>query len=80
MGKINRIIKVKDVLYERLGVMDVESSNDKGTDYWKERWGADTILRNGNVYYYCRTIINAEFEDIWKNEYLLVTGEVYYVE
>ena len=64
MGKINRIIKVNDVLYECLGVMSVKSSNDKGTEYWKERWGSDTVLRNGNDYYYCRTIINAEFEDI----------------
>ena len=64
MGKINRIIKVNDVLYECLGVMSVKSSNDKGTEYWKERWGSDTVLRNGNDYYYCRTIIDAEFEDI----------------
>ena len=37
MGKINRIIKIKDVLYECLGVMSVESSNEKGTEYWKEK-------------------------------------------
>ena len=80
MGKIGRIVNVNDTLYEVLGTMDVERSNDKGTEYWKEKWGSDTVLRNGNDYYYCRTIINAEFEDIWKNEYLLVTGEVYYVE
>ena len=80
MGKIGQIVKINDVLYEVLGTMDVEKSNDKGTEYWKEKWGSDTVLRNGNDYYYCRTIINAEFEDIWKNEYLLVTGEVYYVE
>ena len=64
MGKINRLIKIKDVLYECLGVMSVESSNEKGTEYWKEKWGSDTVLRNGNDYYYCRTIIDAEFEDI----------------
>ena len=64
MGKIGQIIKIRDVLYEVLGTMDVERSNDKGTDYWKERWGADNVLRNGNDYYYCRVIINAEFEDI----------------
>ena len=64
MGKIGQIVKINDVLYEVLGTMDVEKSNDKGTEYWKERWGSDTILRNGNDYYYCRTIINAEFEDI----------------
>ena len=64
MGKIGQIINVNDTLYEVLGTMSVERSNDKGTDYWKERWGADNVLRNGNDYYYCRTIINAEFEDI----------------
>ena len=64
MGKIGQIINVGDTLYEVLGTMSVERSNDKGTDYWKERWGADNVLRNGNDYYYCRTVIDAEFEDI----------------
>jgi hypothetical protein len=44
--------------------MSVESSEIKGTEYWKKQWGSDTVLRNGNDYYYCRTIIDAEFEDI----------------
>ena len=64
MGKIGQIINVNDTLYEVLGTMDVERSNDKGTEYWKEKWGADNVLRNGNDYYYCRVVINAEFEDI----------------
>jgi len=64
VGKIGRIINVNDTLYEVLGTMSVESSNEKGTEYWKEKWGADNVLRNGNDYYYCRVIINAEFEDI----------------
>ena len=64
MGKIGQIIKIRDVLYEVLGTMDVERSNDKGTEYWKERWGSDITLKNGNEYYYCRIIIDAEFEDI----------------
>ena len=64
MGKIGQIVNVNDTLYEVLGIMDVERSNDKGTEYWKEKWGSDTVLRNGNDYYYCRVIINAEFEDI----------------
>ena len=64
MGKIGQIVNVNDTLYEVLGIMSVERSNDKGTEYWKERWGADNVLRNGNDYYYCRVIINAEFEDI----------------
>jgi len=48
MGKINRIIKINDILYECLGTMSVESSEIKGTEYWKKQWGADTVLRNGN--------------------------------
>ena len=64
MGKIGRIVNVNDTLYEVLGTMDVERSNDKGTEYWIEKWGADNVLRNGNDYYYCRTVIDAEFEDI----------------
>ena len=48
MGKIGKIVNVNDTLYEVLGTMDVERANDKGTEYWKERWGADNVLRNGN--------------------------------
>ena len=64
MGKIGQIINVNDTLYEVLGTMSVESSNEKGTEYWKEKWGSDAVLRNGNEYYYCRIIVEAEFEDI----------------
>ena len=64
MGKIGRIINVNDTLYEVLGTMSVKSSDEKGTEYWKTRWRADNVLRNGNDYYYCRIIIDAEFEDI----------------
>jgi hypothetical protein len=51
-------------MYYILGKMDVESSNEKGTEYWKKQWRADTVLRNGNDFYYCRDIIEVEFEDI----------------
>jgi|TARA_R110000824_G_scaffold385947_1_gene580375 hypothetical protein len=64
VGKIGRIINVNDTLYEVLGTMSVKSSEEKGTEYWKKQWGANNVLRNGNDYYYCRTIINAEFDDI----------------
>jgi len=65
MGKFNnRIIKINDVLYECLGSMSVEGSETKGTEYWKGQWNADSVLRNGNLYYYCRIILDAEFEDI----------------
>lgn len=58
------IINVKDVLYRVLGKMNSDRANEKGTEYWKERYGADTVLRNGNMFYFCVTIIDAEFEDI----------------
>ena len=64
MGKINRIIKINDVLYECLGTMSVKGTEEKGTEFWKKQWGADNVLRNGNDYYYCRTVIDAEFKDI----------------
>ena len=64
MGIIGKIITINDTLYECLGVMSVESSNEKGTDYWKKQWGADTVLRNGNDFFYCRTVLDAEFDDI----------------
>lgn len=44
--------------------MRVEAANKKGTEYWKERWGADTVLRSGEDFYFCMDIIEAEFEDI----------------
>tara|TARA_R100001509_G_C4793237_1_gene190502 strand:- start:288 stop:422 length:135 start_codon:yes stop_codon:yes gene_type:complete len=44
--------------------MSIQSADEKGTEYWKNRWGADTVLRNGNDWYFVRTIIEAEFEDI----------------
>ena len=44
--------------------MNVEVANKKGTEYWKERWGADTVLRSGKDFYFCMDIIEAEFEDI----------------
>ena len=64
MGKIGRIIKANDDLYELLGTQSARETDDKGTEYWKKAWGANSVLRNGDVYYFCQSIINAEFEDI----------------
>lgn len=58
------IITVKDILYQVLGKMDVDKANEKGTEYWKEKYNANSVLRNGNFFYFCMTIIDAEFEDI----------------
>ena len=51
-------------MYYILGTMSVESSNERGTEYWKQQWGSNAVLRNGDTYYYCSLIIDAEFEDI----------------
>ena len=64
----DKIIKVQDTLYYILGTMSVESSNERGTEYWKQQWGVDSVLQNRHgdrqVLYFCDLIINAEFEDI----------------
>lgn len=60
----SNIITIKDTMYQILGKMDVSISNEKGTEFWKERWNADSVLRNGNLFYYCRKIIDADFEDV----------------
>ena len=64
MSKIGQIIKSNDILYEVLGSMEVVRTDNEGTDIWKERWGADTLLRHDDMYYFCRNVIDAEFEDI----------------
>ena len=64
MGKIGQIIKSNDILYEVLGSMEVIRVDKEGTDIWKERWDADTLLRQDNMYYFCKKVIDAEFEDI----------------
>ena len=64
MGKNIRIITVDDDRYEVLGTQRVEQADEEGSDVWKERWGADTILKNADLYYFCRKVIEAEFKDI----------------
>ena len=64
MGKNIRIITVDDERYEVLGTQSVQQVDEEGSDVWKDRWRADTILRNGDLYYFCRKVIEAEFKDI----------------
>ena len=64
MSKIGQIIKSNDILYEVLGSMEVVRTDNEGTDIWKERWGADTLLRHDDMYYFCKRVIDVEFEDI----------------
>ena len=64
MSKLGKIIKVSDTLYELLGQQKVSEVDKGGMDVWKKRWGADTVLRNNNIYFFCKDVIDAEFEDI----------------
>lgn len=68
VSRIGQIIKVGDTLYESLGKMKAGDKNKKEIDKWKERYGADAVLRNGDVLYFCRTIIDVDFEDIKQGE------------
>jgi len=61
---VNKIINSNDILYEILGSMLIVKADEEGTDIWKERWGADTLLRHDDMYYFCRKVIDVEFEDI----------------
>jgi hypothetical protein len=44
--------------------MKIVSADEEGTDIWKERYGADNLLRHDDMYYFCRKVIDVEFEDI----------------
>ena len=46
-------------MYYIKGTMDVERAQGRGTEYWKQQWGANAVLRNGDTYYYCSLIIDA---------------------
>ncbi len=60
----NRIVNSNDTLYEILGSMRIVDADEEGVDVWKERYGADNLLRHDDMYYFCRKVIDAEFEDI----------------
>ena len=68
-------------MYYIKGTMDVERTQGRGTEYWKQQWGVDSVLQNKHgdrqVLYFCDLIINAEFEDIWEIRYLFVGEKVY---
>lgn len=80
MGKIGRIIKANGELYELLGTQSVPKTDDKGTEYWKKKWGSDAVLRNGDVYYFCRSVINAEFDDIKEDWEIFISMKSYYTK
>ena len=44
--------------------MSIQSADEEGTEHWKQCWNVDAVLRNGNDFYFVRTILDAEFTDI----------------
>jgi hypothetical protein len=60
-----QIINVKDDRYVVCGTVLAHKVTNISTDELKERHSlADTVLRNGDVFYICMKIIDGEFEDI----------------
>ena len=60
-----QIINVNDDRYIVQGTVSAQKVTDITTDQLKDRYSlADTVLRNGDTFYICMKIINAEFEDV----------------
>ena len=60
-----QIINVNDDRYVVQGTVSAYKVTDTTTDQLKEKYSlADTVLRNGDTFYICMKIIDAEFEDV----------------
>jgi len=63
---LKKLIKLNDVMYFVRGTVSAEVAKASGgTEELKTRYkGVDTVLRNGNDYYFCEKVTEAEFTDI----------------
>ena len=60
-----QIITVNDDKYVIRGTVSVDKVTNISTNDLKKRYSlADTVLRNGDIFYICMKVIEAEFEDI----------------
>ena len=60
-----QIINVNDDRYVVRGTVSVQKVTHITTDELKNQYSlADTVLRNGDVFYICMKTIDAEFQDI----------------
>jgi hypothetical protein len=60
-----QIINVNDDRYVVQGTVSADKVTHLTTDELKNRYSlADTVLRNGNIFYICMKIIDVEYEDI----------------
>ena len=62
---MKRLITVNDDLYFICGTVLAEKVTNIPINKLKDNYSlADTVLRNGDTFYICMKIIDAEFEDI----------------
>ena len=60
-----QIINVNDDRYVVCGTVSAQKVTHITTDELKSQYSlADTVLRNGDVFYICMKIIDTEFQDI----------------
>ena len=59
---MSQIVTIDEDRYLVLGTVPV--SSDYSPEELKQEWNADTVLRNGDLLYITRKIINAEFQDL----------------
>ena len=57
-----QIVTVNEDRYLVLGT--VPTSSNYSPEELKQEWNADTVLRNGDLLYITKKIINAEFQDL----------------
>ena len=60
-----QIINVNDYRYVVQGTVSAQKVTHLTTEELKNQYSlADTVLRNGDTFYICMKMINAEFEDV----------------
>ena len=60
-----QIINVNDDRYVVCGTVSAHKVTNLTTEELKNQYSlADTVLRNGDIFYICMKIIDVEFEDI----------------
>ena len=59
---MNRIVTIQDERYEIIGTVSVDSKYS--SEQLKQQWNADTVLRNDDMLYLTRKIIDVKFEDL----------------
>ena len=60
-----QIINVNDDRYVVCGMVSAQKVTEVSTDELKSWYSlADTVLRNGDIYYICMKIIEVEYEDV----------------